>query len=259
VAPTVANGLAQLWLGATRREDTLQATLKTHIVDERSCNSIRRQFDEISERLAEGLTPLVRMSPLSPTLENITSVSTVVSSVIQDTPFNASVATGRKLMGELIRAFRTTFQDQTPAVHEPAIYETCSTILTSLAEDMADVLIAMPKRSMAAQEDVSDGVGALLSSAYRPINSVRELRVDALRRHADSGSGAFEADYRSAVARRYSRLQLVGVETERVTREYQLSIAYIHLTLGLRQEFVSVPEAMASSPRLFVRGEAGSG
>jgi len=108
----------------------------------------------------------------------------------------------------------------------------------------------------------------------RRVGTMAQQVIDGMNRVVVDQADTFEADYRNACVRRYDQLELFGVDLRETNKRYNLSIAYITLTVehphfrsgsgsGPDSEHLrdSVPadQALAAHRRLFIRGPAGSG
>ncbi len=137
-------------------------------------------------------------------------------------------------------------------------------IISESAQYIVDIGCQLPSFTEKTLVEILKKENQILSSVDTILSEVKRIKEQALGKEIEAQQ--FESDYRRAVLRKLDELQLFGVDLDRTTKRYRLSIAYVSLSLAYSNgnkaddgELVSVNKALKKADRLLIRGSAGSG
>jgi hypothetical protein len=227
----------------------------------------RRVFEGIGEQTLQQLAPLFEEAVRRGDV-NVEAVARELGETLAG-PLDPGFFLERDLdSARLARAFREAhpFPRNQFSAAEVSLYERSLDMAVCCLVEVAHQLPRFNQRLAAEQlkrlsrmqddfERVLDGLGRLeqVLTASAPGNQYAR----------------FEASYRQAVSHAVDSMDLFGVDVEPHSRRYQLSVAYISLTLqvetGTRESSTLVPAELLLEQlslrqgRLLIRGEAGSG
>lgn len=255
VVPPLSNLLAQLWLRLERREATLDTTLGKHIYDVRWRNTVRRQFEEISERITDAIIPLLQLEESLSTGERreLIDVLALLLREIELHPTKISDE-GEQLTADLISDLQRV-KDKLTATSQNA----AAKLIGEVSGDITEIAANLPEYKRVSMHEASEDGNRLVDSVANLLEEIKRIRVNSLYRNTRSIDGWFEAEYRRAVGRSLGKLHLIGLDVDPHSRRYSLSVAYIQLSVNFGQKILGVSEALCTSSRLLIRGLAGSG
>jgi NACHT conflict system protein/NACHT domain-containing protein len=274
----VAKAVCGVWLGESKVagavvENVIDLAVR-RLISVREQRRFRRLWDQAAELVADRLEPLLahEYRDLSEN-ERLAAVDAVRST------FESAELTEADLFRQDLDA---GFLDRYLRRQDPQ-----RLVLAGLSSDASPLYNLLLRECCAyAIELVSALPSASVAGTAELLRRDRQLlddmRVVLERLPARRGISDFERDYRQLVANVHDRVELFGVTLAESSRRYPLSVAYLSLTVSgefrLRRpggsaydlsRFESEPEAttptarveqvLASTQRLFVRGDAGLG
>ncbi len=136
-------------------------------------------------------------------------------------------------------------------------------LLPLTCELVIDLFEGLPSWNENNLMDVLGNQEVLLGRSHQIIDKWRESITST----TEIGIEQFEEEFRREIARRYDELNLFGIDLSREAKKYQLSVAYISLSmevsnsgdLAKMQDSWPVEDVLARLPRLIVLGDAGQG
>jgi hypothetical protein len=248
--------------------------------------SLRRQFEQIADRIAAQLAPLLA-SEFSGVPENeVAAVVLLTEDVLRESKLTAiDFARLDSDPQELEKLLRKASANK---IHQAQLSTSGTALFDLLLRETSNYLVDLvvrlpPFQSAAAQE--------MLRRESRLFERVDEVfdqlpQAPAFLGGTVAGAAAtFETEYRRALARGLDEIELFGLDLPEYRRRYNLNVAYISLVLDLRQgregpteEGESEAKSLESSeaetdgegeegsrhslegvPRALITGEAGSG
>ena len=269
----VAKAACGVWLGdhklaATLGGDVIDAVSKK-LTSARAERHFRRVWDQAAELVAERVEPLVEREYADlPENERIAALDAV-----RDTFERAALTEADLFAQDLDAVFlHRHLQGQDPertrraglSAGGSALYEL---LLRECCAYTIEVARTLPQAGM-------NGVAELLR---RDRQILDDLRTVLERLPARRGVGDFERDYLQLVANRLDRVELFGATLSQASRRYPLSVAYLNLMVAgefslnrpetpmnsaiteATASAARVDEVLASTRRLFIRGQAGLG
>lgn len=285
--PTLILGTAviktffRIWLkddnAAQQISLTLTDLINTKISDVREQRKIKRLFENLEEKIADQILAFLEHE-YKDVPSNEREAAIFSATLAFD---NANLTVPDIFLGDLDSLYlERLVRRSSPRVTRD---------LSAGAVQLYDNIIAQCCSYIVEVSNVLPGfeVGVfriILSRETELLKRVAELldRVAALSHH--DGSDRFENAYRQIVAKKLDHLELFGVTISEAIRTYPLSTAYISLTvnsqrIAMRQpkqqelflgqsavetasaeeQNLSIEEALTSTRRLFLRGEAGTG
>lgn len=287
VGGAVARSVLQIWLkdSAIAREVSLTMD---QLVGRRVKNMLERrrlvrEFERVAEEVAEKLQPYFEAEYRGLDDNEKKAAALTVEETIRATHLTDDLLFAVDLdplqLEKYFRAAKPTAAAD--ALLAPPAADLYDFTLREAANYIVDVVLRLPEfGSRAARE--------LLRRETDTADLVREV----LKRIPDQSIGGavgdpagFEAEYNRSVARKLDRLELFGLRTSELSGRYALSVAYLSLTASMTSDrhqpshdskgkhepagedlfdsderrYVRVEEALSSSKRSLIRGEAGSG
>lgn len=284
---SIAKAILKLWL----KEHTLAQDLSIGLVeilrsqtsDVLAQQRAKRQFEEIGERVAMSLEPLIASEGLSITDSGKTAVVLAVANVLESVKLDAALLASRNLdpvdVTDLMKANGADFRKDFNSTEE-ALY---LRLLSEVAQYVVDIASQLPSFTERTLSEVLKREDQILRNAETILEEVRRIRMTSEGRSSDLEATRFEEQYRRQVIRKLDEIELFGVDLSSTSKRHRLSMAYISLDvsqqlrqLPLRtstgnrlnateadddadQNLVSVEDALSASRRLLIKGGAGSG
>lgn len=288
---SVARSAFKLWCGDNTVEaglaETVADLLKDRFVGAIEQRRVARMFESFADTVAEKVLELNRHRFRDLPQNECEAAILAVQEVFAAAPFsNATLyrsdldaryleRTLRRATPQLPRRF--ALNEQGTAFFDLVLIESCTYVL--------EIVSTLPRFVPGAFAEVLRRLTAIEES----VNRVLE-RIPA--RDVVGGDDGFAADYRRQLVRQLDRMELFGATVSEANRGYPLSVAYISLHVNVhrnagaataptaeviseirmedptgrmragyigRAEGVPVTAMLATSRRMFVRGEAGCG
>jgi len=156
---------------------------------------------------------------------------------------------------------------ETFSAKEAALYER---IITEASQSIIDVASQLPNFNERIFAEILIRETQLLDITAQVLKVVEGIRAESQRSNEGTNAKQFEELYRRAVARELDVLQLFGADLSTSSKRHNLSVAYITLSVKHDEKdaasvpnrigrHVNVDDALGSSMRLLLRGQAGSG
>jgi len=289
VGPAIAKAILKIWLKDSHIAlnttssfvDLLTSKTKDGIAQRRGS----RQFEEIGEKVAEGLLPLFEEAHLEES--GRVAVALAVAGTLDKAQIAPELLVQRDLdPSELGRYLLDSCPDATRdfSEAETALYRRIVSESASYVVDIASQLPMFSERTLA---EVLKRERLLLDKADQILDEVRRIREESRQANPEADAARFEEEYRRSIVRKLDELELFGADVSIASRRHRLSVAYVSLSVEqkvtdaaedlslLQQEeitaaelneeeeegkiIVSVDEALAGSRCLIIRGLAGSG
>lgn len=274
VGAAVAKGLISVWL----KDSPVSVAATASVVDilQAKTNNIiaarqgARVFDAIGDRIAENLEPLFASHEFG-TTDNDASYAAVAKEVAE--------AIGiAKLSNSLLAQINhdptrlaAYIKEQHPkstemlSEKEASLYNRTIELSAQYVIELAPTLPDYTKENFT---EVLERLTAILSKVDEILAEFERLRSASEAFNSEDVHAYFEADYRAGVIRNLDQIQLIGVDVRRRLRRYQLTTAYVSLDMSTMSETLDeeviedrmpVEEALATTTRAAIIGEAGSG
>lgn len=281
---SAVRAVVKSWVGDTEiavaTADDVSELLKTAGLDFFERRRLARELDEVTERVADRLEPFFAAEQFGglSTSDKMAAAGAVSSTVNRGFTDPAIVIAenldpealmGRLLLADPDRPQQDLLSELSTRLYRIALSETCAYIVAMTER--------LPNFAGRANAELLSRTGATLELLDEALSRLPESRAD----QAES----FRTHYIRAVVRQLQRVGLEGFGGEEQTRRYDLSVAYISLSVtpvgeheeserddrsptqdsdaGITSELPPVPvqveSAVAGSTRLLIRGDAGSG
>jgi hypothetical protein len=289
LGPPIAKAILKTWLkDANIAQDiglSLIDALKAKTEDEVAQRRAARQFEEIGERIAESLVPLLEVEGRGLDEASRTAVALAAANTLNSTGITAELLAERNLNPlELANHFFRSQPnvDRHFSSDEISLYRR---IILESSQYVIDVARNLPNFTERTFSEVLRRQNQMLSIATQILEEVERIRLESQQPDRDAEAARFEAEYRRAVIRNLDEIELFGVDVSPESRRHRLSVAYITLSVaqvisvgnalpepgstsnGIADdapdeepgEVIPVDQALRRSRRLIVRGHAGSG
>lgn len=284
IGNAISTSVLSLWLKepiASAASAGIAEFLKKKIQDVRASRAGQRQFDRIAERVAESLVELFRLEGVSLDEGGLRAVIDAAAETIDSAPLSAEILHAHDLDPARLR---THYLSRNPRATrdfneaERALYER---LISESSQYIVDIALQMPSFTERTLAEVLRRESDILQTTDKILDEVRRIRQAA--QSSSTDAIRFETEYLRAVARTFDRLELFGVDASGPSRRYNLSVAYVSLSVERSvlqperarprsdeelmedlledddREIVPVTRSLQASHRLFVRGPAGSG
>ncbi len=275
VGSGVAKGILNIWLEEYpfakeigKNITSILASKTNQVLAQRKG---RRQFEEISERVAENLKLLFDEinDPISVTRKK--EVAELAGQAIHNLQIDADLLLSFKLDHHLIEEALLK-ESYYPNNESPFINFTSAQkklyrlVISEAAQYMVDIAAQLPSFTERTIHKVLTDNAQILERADQILAEFLRMRDE--ERIGDSFYKKFGSDYRKAVVRVLDELQLFGVDLAASSKRYRLTVAYVSLSVSYsqnydpdfsKQKLISVEEALAQNDRILIRGPAGSG
>lgn len=248
--------------------------IQAKVSDVREQRRVRRLFEDLEERVADNV-----MSSFGNEFRNVPENERAAAVLaVRDTVDRAKLTAGVVFAADLAvgslerlvrpygRKFTETLSTDATALYDRVLYDCCAYVV-----EVANVLPGF-----------QTGVFREILSRQHEIMRQIEERFDLLPMQlGGAGAETFEPTYLRLVAKQLDKVELFGVTISDRVGDYPLSVAYVSLsihakrsraameTIGsgtmyelaafLHSNVTSIEDALATTRRAFIRGEAGSG
>lgn len=257
----VAKTACDVWMGNNKFLSGVSSALiglgGDRLTRSREQRGFRRVWEQAADLLGERLQPLIdkefRDLPRNEVLAAVQAV--------RDTFDNAKLTEADLFAQDLDAGYLEKFlRGQDPGRKERAGLSDAGALYDLLLKQSCAYLIetvqALP---------IATSPGAVAELLTRDRQILDELAKLLERVPIRRGEDDFELNYRQLIANRLDHVEFFGVTLEEATRRYPLSVAYLNLNVTLPSQDSTAPglarvdQALASTDRLFIRGEAGLG
>jgi hypothetical protein len=291
IGSSVAKSVLRLWLkdvsiasdAAIGVADILEKQVPSFMERRRA----QRQFEGMAEEIATRLAPLVNAEFTSLPQNEIEAAIIAVGDALSSSRISVELLTASDLdPTKLERHIRET----NPQIPNRAGLSADAThlfdrLLTEACNYSVEIAATLPTFGSEAARQSLQRETEILELVRLVLNRLPKADLGV---SAEDRDGLFETQYRREIARRLDRLELFGVDVSPASSRYALSIAYITLTTTRPRtavpavsgatatstnraryhstdkpegdaDYLRVNDALAGSPRMFIRGQAGSG
>ena len=273
----IAKAVLKLWLGdstiALDVSSSLVDLLQAKTSDIFARRQAERQFEDIGEKVAKNLMPYFqRESRLDES--SATAVALAVAETFDRTPLTAEHIVVNNLEPGLLADYllkhaprsNELFSDAEHRLYQRCVRESCRYIV--------EISSRLPSFSERAFGQILSRQSQLLSAVDVVIQELRGIREYIEEADIEAENAYFEAEYRTAVRRLLNRVYLFGVDISELSRQQNLSVAYVTLSAkpksiqsqhsqqkpgSLEAQELSTDRLLKGAKRLLITGRAGSG
>ena len=266
----IAESLLKIWLKETPVAQSigigLVNILKKKSDDYLTNKKVARQFENIADKIGESLLPVFESYDFEE--NSYKCVATEVAETIK----RANITV--KLLAELSYSHAKLYDKllllgkNRSKLLSSAEKELFKRSLDLSSQYIIDLASQLPNYNTENFKEILKRFDKLSEDLYKVLDDLEALTDRSYEKNHDRKSVDFERDYRAAIARKYDRLNLFGVDLSRKTKRYQLSIAYVALDVDINEDNfysegndskISVEEALQEVGHAVIIGEAGTG
>jgi hypothetical protein len=286
VAPAIAKSILRFWLQDREWAEDVTSGF-VDIISAKAKGDLplrqsgKRQFEAIGEQVAMELLSVFDYEGRGLDENSKNAIALAVSDTLANTPISPALIAAQNLdpailANYLIESNRNAvshFSKSEEMLYNRIVRESSKYII-----DIASQLPGFVEQTFAEVLRRTAEIEGKVNAVLAELRRYREISFQA---NPASRVALFEQQYRESVARSLDRLELFGVDVAGPNKRYQLSVAYVTLTLkkslmsySTRQEInvvdqllpkqvvtdvLSVDQVLMSSRQFLVRGLAGSG
>lgn len=275
VSAAISKSIVKLWVKdsslGTDISTGLIDILKSHTSDALVQRRGQRQFEAIGDKVCEQLLPLFEIEGAGINENGRTAVARKVAEAFEQARLTIDELISCNYEPTLIaqhvlKALRGATRDFSAA--EAALYER---VINEACVYIVSIIRQLPTFKERTFIEILRRENYIQAKAEAILNELIEMRQELDPKEENQ---RFEIDYREAITRKLSILNLIGADISPSSRRHQLNIAYIPLsveqTLLARSDkqpkigdrvpnIVSIDKIMKGSYRLLIQGPAGSG
>lgn len=284
VGSAVAKWAFKLWAGDTPFADLgadLVGIVSQKVSDPFQARRVRRQFEQLADEVAKRLEPY-----LAHEIRGLDEGEQEAVCLAAQETLNAAVIDSRSLLRlDLDPAkVRSYMVSANPGVVERGAFSQAGkslydTLLTEISEYVSAVATTLPGFATHQAAELLARESQIIELIHEVLNKLPKSEVPLS--WGGQSDVLFENEYRKRIFRYADRLQLFGVGSGSERVSYSLSVAYISMSVdtasptgrprrppqplltsdstGPSAEYLSVEEALSTSPYVMVSGSAGSG
>lgn len=261
----ISKVIMKVWLndnpGADILGESILDIVSNFTNDAMKARKIARDFEEIGDKITENLMPVFETCDIAE--DSIKLIEDEVTTTISNSQISnkllAEISYNPKtlytiMLGnskEIIGAFTEK---------EEALYKRS---LDLSAQYIVDIAPQLPNYTRENFNEFYKRFDIMYSKITKLLD--RMQCITSSLGDSDINAANFERDYRNAVSRKYSKMNLFGANLDKNIKHYDLSISYVDLEISSfrksdRSEHkITIDDAFKKSNVLFVTGEAGSG
>lgn len=287
----IAKGILNIWLADDDEMFTKEVSknfvgiLASKTKDIIAQRKGARQFEVISEEMAENLLPIFNASK-NTSEERKKEIAQIIGVAINNLSVTPKILASNNFkpekIEELLVAETVVPNEENPLMgftsNEIELYKR---IISEAAQYMVDIGSNLPKFTQQTFAEVLKRTDSITNIASKILEEVKQIKK--LNESSDERYREFESNYRRAVVRKLDELTLFGVDLSQSSKRYRLSTAYVRLSAEFKNidsktskglvkkknipspedledlELLSINEVIHKSNRLLLRGPAGSG
>lgn len=265
---SIGQSLLKVWLKESPVSEAVSTSmfelLKTHTNDYLAARKVSRQFETIADRVGESLIPIFESYDLKE--ESLECVATEAAETITSGKITAKLLAEisynhTKLYDYLINL--DTQKSSLLSSDEESLYRRS---LDLSAQYILDLAPQLPQYTSQNFTEILSRFDKLSTAIYKVLDDLETLTALSYLQSRDREIADFEIDYRTAIARKYDRLNLFGIDISRKAKRYQLSVAYVALDVIVEDIYEEVEDyrqivenALLDTPYAVIVGEAGTG
>jgi len=256
--------------------------LSKQYTDFRAKRATNRGIEQVAERSAESIHKILEneFKNEKNLVDDVTlqKICNAASETIRNFDFSIGVLTDHnfdpcKLAKSLLNL--TGKQGGNPffANHEDVnVRQVYERIIEISVQQIIDIAPQLPKFTERVLVEMLDNQFRVLDLVQRVLDGIDRVNSSM---DLTQASSQFESKFRLATMRRYDQLELFGIDLNASNKRYKLSVAYVTLNIerirknainrdasrlgSSPRESINVQEALVTSTRLLIRGQAGSG
>lgn len=288
VGSGIAKGILNLWLDEEMFEReigknfiSIFASKTDDLIAQRRGS---RQFEEISEKIAENLLPIFNSASGNIPEERKIEIAQLAGQAINGLELSPKSLSANRLEPKEIENILLSHarfpNEESPLIHygepELALYKR---VISEASQYIVDIADSLPKFNLANFSEILKRQDLLLDKANAILNEVRLMQKNT--ETLSQKISEFDSNYRRAIVRNLDELELFGVDLSGSSKRYRLSVAYVSLSVEYRfvpeqlddeidqsktdsfidytSEVSSIDEIIEKTNLLLVRGSAGSG
>ena len=280
VGKAVAKSIFKFWMKDSELGQDISSSL-IDLVGSKTSDTFaqrkgNRQFEDIGDKISKNVLPLLKSENINLDEGERRAIAITVAETLNKSSLSTELLLKQNLQPILLEQYLNVvnptitrdFSEGGTFLYQRILQECCTYII-----DISSQLPSFIEHSVAEVLTREDLIRARVDQVLEELREIRKQLdpTDIVDR--------FEIEYRDAVARNLDVLQLIGADISLLNRRYNLSVAYITLSVAQRssfpslmavsssensednplQEIVPADIALASSHRLLIRGLAGSG
>jgi len=280
VGKAVSKSIFKFWMKDSQLGQDISSSL-IDLVGSKTSDTLaqrkgNRQFEDIGDKISENVLPLLKSENIHLDEGERRAVAIAVAEALNKSRLSTELLLKQNLQPILLEQYLDAvnpnvtrdFSEAGAFLYQRILQECCTYII-----DISSQLPSFTEHSVAEVLTREDLIRARVDQVLEELREIRKKLdpTDIIDR--------FEIEYRDAVARNLDVLQLIGADVSLLNRRYNLSVAYITLSVAQRssfpslmavsssendagnqsQEIVPADIALVSSHRLLIRGLAGSG
>lgn len=276
LAPIVAKSILALWLrsedfAADATSDTIEL-IRSATSDVRAQQRIKREFEEIGERVVDSFIPFLEIEAQHLSGETQNLIVEAVSDTLKKVPIidTAVLAQYNLDSVSIFEHLRNTYDLDAYAFSndEQVIYER---MLKSSCEYIVNIASGLPFYSERVLAEILKREDQIIDSVIQVIDELKKIYENSIHSNPILAFARLETDYLNGVLSQLGKLELFGIRKSVIGRRYALDSAFVTLRVQqssqnpqLRNDgiqhmpMLNIPQALNSN-RIIVRGEAGSG
>ena len=233
----------------------------------RERNRVKRRLDDAVDTVAEGLTRFLEVEFPDADENDVSAAVLAVGELIElshstDTDALIALMTNPdRFKRELMRGRGASLKDGLYSGSAEAVFDL---LLDETLTYLVDIALTVPGFTPQALRELLRRTDQFERNVLDAINNLPSRLTTKGRVNRDAI--AFLRRYRDAVARRYDVLEIAGVDLEAVRKRYQLSTAYVSLSVRPEEQTqevelgdIKVESLIRASSRLLLVGDPGSG
>jgi len=280
VGKAVAKSIFKFWMKDSELGQDISSSL-IDLVGSKTSDTLaqrkgNRQFEDIGDKISENVLPLLKSENVQLDEGERRAVAIAVAETLNKSRLSTELLLKQNLQPTLLEQYLDAVNPNVTRGLSEAGTFLYQWVLQECCTYIIDISSQLPSF-------VEHSVGEVLKREnmirVRVDQVLEELRE--IRKQLDPTDivDRFEIEYRDAVARNLDVLQLIGADVSLLNRRYNLSVAYITLSVAQGSSFPSLMDisssksaeddpsreivttdiALTSSHRLLIRGLAGSG
>ena len=272
----MAKGIINIWLGEENFEKEIAknfvgilSSKTTDLLAQRKGN---RQFEEISEKIAENLLPIFNSFGNTISKKRKKVIAELAGKAINSLTLSPELLASQNLDPKEIEKILLK-KAEFPNEESPLIFfnenelNLYRKVISEASQYMVDIASNLPKFTETTFAEVLKRQSQILERASAILEEVKLMRQKS--ETLEERNREFDNNYRRSVVRNLDELELFGVDLSKTSKRYRLSVAYVSLSVEYANnnepedpentDLVSIEDAISANGRILLRGPAGSG
>ncbi|WBW98838.1 NACHT N-terminal Helical domain 1-containing protein [Oceanirhabdus sp. W0125-5] len=264
----ISKALLNIWLKdnpiLNSTSNNIMDILKTKTDDFISARKVSREFENIADKVGASLIPVFEVYRLEQI--SMEAVAIAVSNTIFDAHISAKLLAelsyNHKRLNDYILSVKKK-RDRDFSEPERELYKRSIDLSAQYIIDLAPQL---PDYTANNFNEILKRFDNLMELVRQVADDLESITTKTYSENNNSKFADFERDYRTAIIRKFDRLNLFGVDLSKIHKRYQLSVAYVSLDVTTEEEYfetdkhrMSVENALCDEQFIAIIGEAGTG